>query len=138
MKRILCRLLGVTLTVIVGVRVEGDALVVSCRPRKGRRLRCPECGRRCPRYDGPRGARRWRALDLCSTRCYLEYAPCRVRCPEHGVRVEAVPWAPSGGSRFTQAFEEQVAWLCANCNSTTVAELMRVDWHTVGGICARV
>ena len=70
--------------------------------------------------------------------CFLEYAPCRVRCPEHGVRVEAVPWADGSASRFTAAFEEQVAWLCAHCNVSTVSELMRVDWHTVGGICARV
>lgn len=138
MKRILCQLLGIELTVVTGVRIEGGALVVSVRPRRGRERRCPECGRRCARYDGPRSSRRWRALDVCSTMCFLEYAPCRVSCPEHGVRVEAVPWAAPGRSRFTAAFEEQVAWLCVNCNSTTVAELMRVDWHTVGGICARV
>ena len=138
MKRILCRLLGVTLTVITGLRFEEGCLIVGVRPRRGRELRCPECGRRCPRYDAPRGARRWRALDLCSTMCFLEYAPCRVRCPEHGVRVEAVPWADGSASRFTAAFEEQVAWLCVNCNTKTVSELMRVDWHTVGGICARV
>ena len=118
MKRILCRLLGVTLTVITGLRFEEGCLIVGVRPRRGRELRCPECGRRCPRYDAPRGARRWRALDLCSTMCFLEYAPC--------------------ASRFTAAFEEQVAWLCVNCNTKTVSELMRVDWHTVGGICARV
>lgn len=138
MKRILCQLLGIALTVVTGVRIEAGALVVSVRPRKGRECRCPECGRRCARYDAPRSARRWRALDVCSSMCFLEYAPCRVSCPRHGVRVEAVPWAPPGRSRFTEAFEEQVAWLCVNCNSTTVADLMRVDWHTVGGICARV
>ena len=138
MKRILCRILGVTLTVITGLRFEEGCLIVGVRPRRGRELRCPECGRRCPRYDAPRGMRRWRALDLCSTMCFLEYAPRRVRCPEHGVRVEAVPWADGSASRFTAAFEEQVAWLCVNCNTKTVSELMRVDWHTVGGICARV
>jgi len=138
MKRILCRLLGVTLTVITGLRFEEGCLIVGVRPRRGRELRCPVCGRRCAQYDRPRGARRWRTLDLCSTMCFLEYAPCRVRCPEHGVRVEAVPWAGGSASRFTAAFEEQVAWLCVHCNVSTVSELMRVDWHTVGGICARV
>jgi transposase len=137
-KRILCRILGVTLTVIEGLRFEGDSLVLGVRPWKVRERRCPVCGRRCPRYDAPRGPRRWRALDLCSTRCYLEYSPCRVRCPEHGVRVEAVPWADGTSSRFTRPFEEQVAWLCANCSTKTVSELMRVDWHTAGGVCDRV
>ena len=28
-------------------------------------------------------------MDLARSACYLEYAPCRVRCPEHGVRTEA-------------------------------------------------
>lgn len=138
MKRILCRLLAVTPAVVVGVRFEGDSLVVSCRPRKGRERRCPVCGRRCRQYDPPRGARRWRTLDLCAVRCYLEYAPCRVECPEHGVRVEGVPWAASARSRFTTAFEEQAAWLCVHCNSKTISEPVRVDWHTVGGMCARV
>ena len=35
-------------------------------------------------------------MDLARSACYLEYAPCRVRCPEHGVRTEAVPWARHG------------------------------------------
>ena len=45
--------------------------------------------------------------------------------------------ARSPRSRFTGAFEDRVAWLAARCDTSTVAELMRVDWHTVGGICAR-
>lgn len=137
MKKILYQLLGLALTVITGIRLEGDSLVVSVRPRKGRALRCPECGRRCARYDSGRGTRRWRALDLAATRCYLEYAPRRVRCPDHGARVEAVPWASDPRSRFTESFEDQVAWLAVHCDMSTVAELMRVDWHTVGGVCAR-
>lgn len=131
-----CQVLSVTRTVITGFRPERDRLVIGVRPRKGRGHRCPVCGRACPRYDAPRGARRWRALDLCSTPCYLEYAPCRVRCPDHGARVEAVPWAGGPPSRFTEAFEGQVAWLCVHCDTRTVSELMRVGWHTVGGICA--
>ena len=95
MKRILCRLLGITLTVITGIRFDGDSLIVSCRPRRGRDRRCPECGGRCPRYDAHRTSnakpRRWRALDLCATKCFIEYAPCRVKCPERGVHVELPP-----------------------------------------------
>ena len=46
--------------------------------QEGRELRCPGAGGGA-RATTPRGARRWRALDLCSTMCFLEYAPCRVR-----------------------------------------------------------
>ena len=31
-----------------------------------------------------------------------------------------------------------MAWLAVNCSRTAVAELMRIAWRTVGGICARV
>lgn len=73
-----------------------------------------------------------------SARCYVEYAPRRVECPEHGVRAEAVPWARAAPSRFTSAFEDTVAWLALHMCRSALAELMRVDWRTVGGICARV
>ncbi len=48
-----------------------------------------------------------------------------------------MPWARHG-SRFTRAFEDQVAWLACNCSKTAVAELMRVAWRSVGGILERV
>ncbi len=41
-------------------------------------------------------------------------------------------------SRFTRAFEDQAAWLAVNTSKSAVAELMRVAWRTVGGICERV
>ncbi len=31
-----------------------------------------------------------------------------------------------------------MAWLTVHSSHSTVAELMRVEWHTVGGICRRV
>ena len=46
---------------------------------------------------------------------WLRYAPRRVRCREHGVRVERVPWAAHDSS-FTHAFEELVAW-CRRLNA---------------------
>jgi transposase len=57
--------------------------------------------------------------------------------PRHGVVVCAVPWARHR-SRFTRAFEDQAAWLAVNCSNSAVAELMRISWRTVGGICERV
>ena len=66
-------------------------------------------------------------------RCYVEYAPRRVECPEHGVRAEAVPWARTASSRFASAFEDTVVWLALHMCRSALAELMRVDWRTVGG-----
>ena len=67
------RLLGLEKTVVEAVDVEPDgALVVSVRPRYSQRDRCPHCLRRCPGYDQGEGRRRWRALDLATTVCYVE------------------------------------------------------------------
>ena len=128
--------LGLAGAVVESVRDEAGDVVVSARPRKAA-PRCPVCGRRCRAYDRL-PPRRWRALDLGSSRCYVEHAPLRVECPEHGVRAGAVPWARSAASRFTSAFEDEVAWLALHMCRSALAALMRVDWHTVGGICARV
>ena len=128
--------LGLAGAVVESVREEAGDVVVAARPRKAA-PRCPVCGRCCRAYDRL-PARRWRTLDLGSSRCYVEHAPLRVECPEHGVRREAVPWARSAASRFTSAFEDEVAWLALHMCRSALAGLVRVDWHTVGGICARV
>ena len=88
---LLKRALGLERTVIEGARIEGDSIIVSVRPRRAA-PRCPVCGRRCAAYDRL-GPRRWRAPDLGAARCYLEHAPVRASCPEHGVRTAPVPWA---------------------------------------------
>src|SRR3954447_26834442 len=112
-------------------------VVVAARPRGRERDRCGVCQRRCPGFDLREGRRRWRALDLGTTLAYVEAEAPRVSCRRHGVVVCAVPWARHD-SRFTRAFEDQVAWLAVNTSKTAVAELMRIAWRTVGGICERV
>jgi transposase len=136
-------LLGVEREVVVeGVDLEvadgGEAvLVASVRPVRRRASRCGQCLRRCPGYDRGDGRRRWRGLDLGSTRVFLEAEAPRVRCREHGVVVAGVPWARHD-SPFTAAFEEQAAWLAAHATASTVAELMRSSWRAVTRVVARV
>lgn len=137
MNRILRLALSLAQAVILSARIEGEAVVIGVRPHKRPRRRCPVCGGRCDAYDARPGPRRWRALDLAQSMCFLEYQAVRVRCPEHGVRVEAVPWARHG-SRFTRGFEDRVAWMAVHCTASAVAAECRVEWHSVGGICARV
>lgn len=128
--------LGLGNSTVLGAREEGGTVVVRVRPHARERCRCPVCGRRCRVHDAM-PPRTWRAQDLGSSECRVEYAPRRVECPEHGVHTESVPWARRG-SRFTREFEDQVAWLACNCTTKAVSELMRLDWHTVGPVCARV
>ena len=137
MNRILRCALDLAHTAIEYVRIDGGRVVVGVRPWRRYGLRCPVCGRRCDCYDRAPAPRRWRAMDLARSMCYLEYATMRVRCPEHGVRVESVPWARHR-SRFTRDFEDWVACLAVRCTASAVTEIARIEWHTVGEVCARV
>lgn len=137
--RLWARLLGVERTVVEGVEFDEElgALVVAVRPVRGERRRCGICRRRCPGYDEGEGRRRWRALDLGTTRCYLEAEAPRVRCRRHGVVVAAVPWARHD-ARFTRSFDDQAAWLACQCSKRAVSELLRIAWLSVGRIVTRV
>lgn len=45
---------------------------------------------------------------------------------------------PQGRRRAPARLSRVAAWLAVNCSKTAVAQLMRVAWRTVGGICERV
>ena len=136
--RVWARLLGLQRAVVEDVTtgIEG-AVIVSVRPSWRERDRCGVCRRRSPGYDLGEGRRRWRALDLGTTFAFVEADAPRVTCRRHGVVVCSVPWARHD-SRFTRAFEDQVAWLAVNTSKTAVAALMRVAWRSVGTILERV
>jgi transposase len=137
--RVFRALLGVEKTVIEAVDFDevNELLVVGVRAARGARGRCGVCRRRCGRYDGGEGRRRWRALDAGTVRVVVEAWAPRVRCPAHGVVVAHVPWARHGAGH-TLAFDETVAWLATQCSKTAVTQLMRVAWRTVGSIISRV
>lgn len=133
-------LLGVERTVVESIDLGDDdggrVLVVKVRVSGRQACRCPHCRRRCVGFDQGGGSRRWRGLDLGSTRVLLEAAAPRVRCPTHGIVVAAVPWARHG-SRFTAAFEDQTAWLAAHTPKSAVQALMRTSWRAVTGAVER-
>lgn len=137
------KLLGVEHIVFEGWCIEaqpggGEVVVFTVRPDRAHRDRCSRCGRRSRWRDGGDGRRRWRALDLGTTRCFLEAAASRVACPVHGVVVAAVPWARDVRSRFTAGFEDQAAWLAAAMNLTKAAALLRTTWRSLQAIIGRV
>jgi len=136
--RVWARLLGLQRTVVqdIGMGSDGE-VIVSVRPGWRERDRCGVCRRHSPGYDLGEGRRRWRALDLGTSFCFLEADAPRVCCRRHGVVVCAVPWARHD-SRFTRSFEDQVCWLAVNTSKSAVAELMRVAWRSVGTILERV
>ena len=114
---------------------EEAVLVELARPAR-RRMRCPYCGFQTrATYD--RSVRTWRHLDVLRTRCLVRCEVRRIDCPGCGVVSEQVPWARPG-SRFTRAFEDGCVWLSRDAPKSVVAQLMRVDWATVGRMIERV
>ncbi|MDR2957134.1 MAG: transposase family protein [Coriobacteriales bacterium] len=137
MNRILRFAYLLTKTILKSVYIDDQAVVFSVRPYKRAQRLCPICGLKSTYYDTMPKARRWRTLDFGQSMCFLEYQLSRVHCPKHGIHVESVPWARYN-SRFTKPFEDKVAWMAVHCTISAVAEECRIEWHSVGGICARV
>lgn len=132
-KRLL-RLDGVQVT---GVAFGSSAVTVTVALRR-RRLQCPLCRFSTgARYDTRASPSRWRHLDLGSWRLELRAELRRLTCPEHGVRVEGVPFGRPGSS-FTKDVEDLVGWLATSMDKTAVCRLLRIDWDTVGRILERV
>ncbi|MDQ2898085.1 MAG: hypothetical protein M3Y09_21060 [Actinomycetota bacterium] len=119
------------------VQFQADRVVVSVALRR-RRLQCPLCGYSTPhRHNRQQVQSTWRHLDLGVWRLELGAQLRRLACPQHGVRVEGVPFARHA-SGFTRDFEQLVAWLAARTDKTTIRRLVRIDWDTVGRIISRV
>ena len=117
--------------------VSSEVLVLRVRPKAAAVRRCSRCLKRCPGYDGGDGERRWRTLDVGTTKAYLQAAAPRVSCPEHGVVVAHVPWARPG-AKCTYLFEDTCAWLAAHAALSVVTIMLRIAWRTVADIVARV
>lgn len=134
-------LLGVERAVIERVEIDDEGhepvVVVHVRPGRRQRGRCGVCLRRCKGYDQGSGRRRWRHLDAGVLPVYLEADAPRVACPDHGPTVAGVPWARHKAGH-TAAFDDLVAWLVVATAKTTLCQLLRIAWRTVGSIVARV
>jgi transposase len=117
--------------------VTSEVLVFTVRPKASQASRCSRCRRRCPGYDGGDGTRRWRTLDVGTTKAYLQATAPRVQCGEHGVVVAHTPWARPG-ARHTWLFEDTCAWLAAHTALSVLTVLLRIAWRTVAAIVTRV
>jgi transposase len=131
------RLLDLPGVSVRSVSFELDRVRVSVALRR-RRLHCPKCSySTCDRENKQHHDSVWRHLDLGRWRLEVHARLRRLRCSEHGVRVEGVPFA-RGGARFTRDFEDLVAWLATKTDKTATCGLTRIDWQTIGRIIERV
>ncbi|MCA1678873.1 MAG: ISL3 family transposase [Actinobacteria bacterium] len=120
---------------VVDVSFGAEGVIVTVGLRRRRRV-CSGCGQLGGSIHGRR-VKRWRHLDLGSSRCIIECELRRLWCRDCGARFEAVPWARAG-SRYTRDFEDVVAWLAQQMAKTPIAGLLRIAWDTVGRIVERV
>jgi transposase len=122
---------------VSGVSFDDWRMLVEVRLR-ARRLACPLCSFTTrARYDTRPVPSSWRHLDFGTATVLVRAYLRRVNCPEHGVLVEAVPFARSR-SGFTRDFEDVTAYLATKTDKTTIARFLRIDWDTVGRTCERV
>lgn len=132
------RLLRLRGASIVDVSFAPEGVIVSVGLRRRRRVCavCGQTGRRLAIHE--RRVKRWRHLDLASTRCIIECELRLLRCPDcRAVRFEPVPWARPG-AHHTRDFEDVVAWLAGQMAFTPITRLLRIGWDTVGRIVERV
>jgi transposase len=131
------RLLDLPGVWVRNVCFEPDRVVVWVVLRR-RRLHCPKCSYSTRHRENVQHHDScWRHLDLGVWRLEVRARLRCLRCPEHGVHVEGVPFARDG-ARFTADFENLVAWLATKTDKSATCRLTRIDWHTVGRIIARV
>jgi transposase len=131
------RLLDLSGIWVKKVRFEPDRVVVWVALRR-KKLVCPKCSYSTMARENEQDHDSvWRHLDLGVWRLEVRARLRRLRCPEHGVHVEGVPFARDG-ARFTRDLEDLVAWLMTKTDRTAVCRLVRIDWETVGRIIKRV
>ena len=70
-----------------------EALVVEIKARANSKPECPECGKLCKKRD-TQPVRFFEYVPIWGAfKVFFQYAPRRVACPVHGVKVEYMPWA---------------------------------------------
>jgi transposase len=128
---------GIAVSGVSFPATDPNAMIVHATVRR-RKLSCPHCDYRTrTRYDTRPEPSTWRHLDFGRYRVELRAGLRRLRCPTHGVIVEAVEFARPG-ARFTRDFDDLAAYLATKTDKTTICRFLRIDWDTVGRICDRV
>jgi transposase len=120
------------------------AIKVKIAAHEGRRRRCSKCLKPAPGYGRLR-ARRWRHESVWGIPVYFYYTPHRVKCAEHGVVVEHMPWNV-GKRPYTRAmmcflaqWARRLSWReTARCFQTSWEAVYRsVQWFVQWGLAHR-
>lgn len=113
-----------------GVAIEGDEVLVPIVRSEGTHYRCAGCGQGFLLAYDHLEPRRVRDFPVWGRRCWLEFTPARVACPDCGVHVEGLEWLEPR-ERQTLRYERYVAALCSLMPALDVADHEGVDKNTV-------
>ena len=108
---------------------QAGSIFVCFEARKRRLLPCSKCGKRAFRHDRL-PERHWFHVPLWGIAVVLVYRPWRVRCPQCGIKREAIPWAV-GKKRVTTALVVTVATWVRLLPIETVARMFGLHWNSV-------
>ncbi len=111
--------------------IEGRVprIEIQLRARERSRGACSQCQKPAPGYDRL-AERQFQFVPLWGIPTYFRYAPRRVRCREHGIVVEHLPWA-LGKRPLTASF----AWFLASwaklLSWQDVSRTFKTNWESV-------
>jgi len=114
---------------IVSVKFIDNELRITLDAKKGRKLPCSICETRCHSKDILK-ERRWSHVSLWGIPVSISYRPRRVSCPEHGVKVERIPWS-MGKRPISFPLITVLAFWSRLLPWDQVARLYKVSWNTV-------
>jgi transposase len=114
---------------VVSTTLANNELKIHLDAKRGRKLPCAVCGRPCRGKDKIR-ERRWLHVSLWGIPVFLYYRPRRVRCPEHGIKVERIPWN-MGKKPISFPLITVLAFWSRMLAWDQVARLFHISWNTV-------
>jgi len=104
-------------------------LVIEIKPRQNSKPERPQCGKRGKTYD-TQPVRFFEYVPIWSFKVYFRYAPRRVRCSRHGIKVEALPWA-YGKEQMTIPYQVYLSRWAKRLSWKETADIFRTSWDSV-------
>ncbi|MBR9976815.1 MAG: transposase [Bacteroidetes bacterium] len=120
----------------IALDVETQRIDITLEWPQGRKVPCPECGKRCGIKDH-REPRTWRHLDTMQFQTFLHCRIPRADCRMHGALTIEVPWSEQQ-SRWTLLFEDFAVFIMGNVESLSkAAAILGISWDEASRLRTR-
>jgi len=106
-----------------------EALIIDIKPRRNSKPECPECGKRGKTYD-TQPARLFEYVPIWAFKVFFRYAPRRVVCPNHGIKVEDMPWG-YGKEQMTISYQVYLARWARRLSWKETADIFKTSWDSI-------